>query len=98
MVTPARAGIAGPAVVTGATGRNTNHITDSFLTADRKTKRIKEDESLETRTEISHVLYYMLLCVEGPTSVHSITHTKNTSYPVESACQIEALMGPKRIL
>lgn len=74
MVTPARAGIAGPAVVTGATGRNTNHITDSFLTADRKTKRIKEDESLDTWTETSHVLYYMLLlCVVGPTSVHSNT-------------------------
>lgn len=40
MVTPARAGMAGPAVVTGATGRNTNHTTDSFLTADGKTQRI----------------------------------------------------------
>jgi len=36
MVTPARAGMAGPAVVTGATGRNTNHTTDSFLTADKE--------------------------------------------------------------
>lgn len=74
MVTPARAGMAGPAVVTGATGRNTNHTTDSFLTADRKTKMIKEDESLDTWTEISHVLYYMLLCVVGPTSVHLKAH------------------------
>lgn len=47
MVTPARAGMAGPAVVTGATGRNTNHTTDSFLTAGRK--RNKEDESLDIR-------------------------------------------------
>lgn len=32
MVIPARAGIAGPAVDTGATGKNTNHTTDSFFT------------------------------------------------------------------
>lgn len=32
MVTPARAGMAGPAVDTGATGKKTNHTTDSFFT------------------------------------------------------------------
>lgn len=33
-VMPARAGMAGPAVDTGATGRNTNHTTDSFFTGE----------------------------------------------------------------
>lgn len=32
MVTPAKAGMAGPAVDTGATGKKTNHTTDSFFT------------------------------------------------------------------
>lgn len=36
MVIPARAGMAGPAVDTGATGKNTNHTTDSFFTKGRR--------------------------------------------------------------
>lgn len=36
MVTPASAGMAGPAVDTGATGKNTNHTTDSFFTEGRR--------------------------------------------------------------
>lgn len=36
MVTPASAGMAGPAVDTGATGKNTNHTTDSFFTEGRQ--------------------------------------------------------------
>lgn len=38
IVTPARAGMAGPAVDTGATGKNTNHTTDSFFTEGRRHK------------------------------------------------------------
>lgn len=46
MVTPAKAGMAGPAVVTGATGRKTNHTTDSFFTAERDRQR-NEAETLD---------------------------------------------------
>lgn len=80
MVTPARAGMAGPAVVTGATGRNTNHTTDSFLTADKKTKRNKEDDNIDTWTEISHYLrkrtvLYDVLC--NGTNFSTFKHTKH---------------------
>lgn len=47
MVTPARAGMAGPAVVTGATGRKTNHTTDSFFTAETDRERNEAADSLD---------------------------------------------------
>jgi len=60
MVTPARAGMAGPAVVTGATGRNTNHTTDSFLTADKKTKRNKKDYNIDRIVTLSEETYCII--------------------------------------
>lgn len=52
-VMPARAGMAGPAVDTGATGRNTNHTTDSFFTGETKGQRQGKTEVSTGRT-VSH--------------------------------------------
>lgn len=55
MVTPASAGMAGPAVDTGATGKNTNHTTDSFFTEGRRHEGSREKYQSDQHELVSPV-------------------------------------------
>lgn len=58
MVIPARAGIAGPAVDTGATGKNTNHTTDSFFTEGRR-----DEEGQRKNMSKINMYWFLILTV-----------------------------------